>query len=328
MYSKNTKVAIIGCGYWGTNIIKTLLSLKMKYIYCYDKDYGNLKKIKERFKTAKLQYRINEILNNKEIKIVFVCVPTYLIYGYAKLLLKNKKNIFLEKPVSTSSNKILELINLSKFHKVRIMTGYIYLYNKYIKYIKKQITEKKLGKISYVELNRKNYGPIRDDVSSLWDLASHDLSIIKYFFLGKIKKPKHLKSQITKRKNYDIYSINFSLSKITININVSWLYPEKVRQILVIGTKKILMFDELNTKEPIKIFDVIKNYPSARTLPLFYFNPQKGIIIKKPIVPKFPKILPLKDELDYCLKNILSNKRILTDANFAYSISKDLKKFI
>ena len=144
MYSKNTKVAIIGCGYWGTNIIKTLLSLKMKNIYCYDKDYGNLKKIKERFKTAKLQYRINEILNNKEIKIVFVCVPTYLIYGYAKLLLKNKKNIFLEKPVSTNSNKILELINLSKFHKVRIMTGYIYLYNKYIKYIKKQITEKKI----------------------------------------------------------------------------------------------------------------------------------------------------------------------------------------
>ena len=174
-------------------------------------------------------------------------------------------------------------------------------------------------------MNRKNYGPIRDDVSSLWDLASHDLSIIKYFFLGKIKKPKHLKSQITKRKNYDIYSINFSLSKITININVSWLYPEKVRQILVIGTKKILMFDELNTKEPIKIFDVLKNYPSARTLPLFYFNPQKGIIIKKPIVPKFQKISPLKDELDYCLKNILSNKRILTDANFAYSIAKDLK---
>ena len=91
----------------------------------------------------------------------------------------------------------------------------------YINYIKKQITTKRLGKINYVELNRKNYGPIRDDVSSLWDLASHDLSIIKYFFLGKIKNPKHLKSQITKKKNYDIYSINFLLNKITININTT-----------------------------------------------------------------------------------------------------------
>lgn len=328
MYSKNTKVAIIGCGYWGTNIVKTLVSLKIKNIICYDKDHGNLKKIKERFKTVKLNYKIKDILNNEEIKIVFVCVPTYLIYKYAKLILKNKKNVFLEKPVSTSSKKILELIKLSKFYNVKIMTGYIYLYNKYINYIKKQITTKRLGKINYVELNRKNYGPIRDDVSSLWDLASHDLSIIKYFFSGKIKKAQHLKSQITKKKNYDIYSINFSLNKILVNINVSWLYPEKIRQILVIGSKKILMFDELNSKEPIKIFDVLKDYPSARTLPLFYFNPQKGIIIKKPIIPKFPKISPLKDELDYCLKNILKGKKILTDAKFAYSVSRDLKKFI
>ena len=328
MYSKNTKVAIIGCGYWGTNIVKTLVSLKIKNIICYDKDHGNLKKIKERFKTVKLNYKIKDILNNEDIKIVFVCVPTYLIYKYAKLILKNKKNVFLEKPVSTSSKKILELIKLSKFYNVKIMTGYIYLYNKYINYIKKQITTKRLGKINYVELNRKNYGPIRDDVSSLWDLASHDLSIIKYFFSGKIKKAQHLKSQITKKKNYDIYSIKFSLNKITVNINVSWLYPEKIRQILVIGSKKILMFDELNPKEPIKIFDVLKDYPSARTLPLFYFNPQKGIIIKKPIIPKFPKISPLKDELDYCLKNISKGKKILTDAKFAYSVSRDLKKFI
>ena len=328
MYSKNTKVAIIGCGYWGTNIVKTLVSLKIKNIICYDKKNWNLKKIKERFKTVKLNYKIKDILDNEEIKIVFVCVPTYLIYKYAKLILKNKKNVFLEKPVSTSSKKILELIKLSKFYNVKIMTGYIYLYNKYINYIKKQITTKRLGKINYVELNRKNYGPIRDDVSSLWDLASHDLSIIKYFFSGKIKKAQHLKSQITKKKNYDIYSIKFSLNKITVNINVSWLYPEKIRQILVIGSKKILMFDELNSKEPIKIFDVLKDYPSARTLPLFYFNPQKGIIIKKPIIPKFPKISPLKDELNYCLKNISKGKKILTDAKFAYSVSRDLKKFI
>ena len=158
MYSKNTKVAIIGCGYWGTNIVKTLVSLKIKNIICYDKDHGNLKKIKERFKTVKLNYKIKDILNNEEIKIVFVCVPTYLIYKYAKLILKNKKNVFLEKPVSTSSKKILELIKLSKFYNVKIMTGYIYLYNKYINYIKKQITTKRLGKINYVELNRKNYG--------------------------------------------------------------------------------------------------------------------------------------------------------------------------
>tara|TARA_B100000963_G_scaffold254866_1_gene223487 strand:- start:6603 stop:7592 length:990 start_codon:yes stop_codon:yes gene_type:complete len=329
MYSKNLEVAIIGCGYWGTNIIKTLISLKLSKIYCYDNDIKNLKKIKDRFKKVTICSDLSEILINNNIKVAFVCVPTSLIYKFAKILIKNKKNVFLEKPVSKYKHKILELIKLSKNKKVRIMTGYIYVYNRYIRYIKKNIIlRNKLGIIKYIEFNRKNFGPIRNDVSSLWDLASHDLSIIKYLFSGDIKKPKHLKSEITKKKNFDIYSINFSLKKITVNINVSWLYPEKVRQILIIGSKKILMFDELNISSPVKIFDVIKKYPSARELPSKYFNPQKGISIKKPLIPKFKKFAPLRDELKFCLENILSKKKIITDGEFSYLISKNLSKFI
>ena len=87
------------------------------------------------------------------------------------------------------------------------------------------------------------------------------------------------------------------------------------------------MFDELNTSQPIRIFDIIKKYPSAGEIPMFYFNPQKGIVIKKPYVPKFSKISPLKDELRYFLKNISKNKKIYTDGKFALSITKDLLKF-
>ncbi len=327
MYSKKIEVAIIGCGYWGTNIIKTLTSLKLSKIYCYDNDRKNLKKIKDRFKKVSICKNLDEILINKNIKIAFICVPTHLIYKFAKILIKHQKNVFLEKPVSKDKNKISDLIKFSKNKKVRIMTGYIYIYNRYIKYIKDIIFKKKLGTVKYIEFNRKNFGPIRNDVSSLWDLASHDLSITKYFFSGNIRNPKHLKSEITKKKIFDIYSINFFLKKITVNINVSWLYPEKIRQILIIGSKKILMFDELNINSPIKIFDVIKRYPSARDLPSKYFNPQKGISIKKPFIPKFRKFAPLKDELRFCLENILSKKKIFTDGEFSYLISKDLSKF-
>tara|TARA_B100000886_G_scaffold55530_1_gene33993 strand:- start:3137 stop:4123 length:987 start_codon:yes stop_codon:yes gene_type:complete len=327
MYSKNTQVAIIGCGYWGTNIIKTLISLKISKIYCYDNDRKNLKKIKSRFKNVIICQKIKEIIKNNNVKIVFICVPTSLIYQFAKVFIKNKKNVFLEKPVSKDAKKIQRLIKLSKNNNVKIMSGYIYLYNKYIEFIKKIILKKNLGVIKYVELNRKNYGPIRDDVSSLWDLASHDLSIIKFLFPGKIKKPEHLKSQITKKNIHDIYSINFYINKVVVNINVSWLYPEKIRKILIVGSKKILMFDELNTSQPIRIFDIIKKYPSAREIPMFYFNPQKGIVIKKPYVPKFSKVSPLKDELRYFLKNISKNKEIYTDGKFALSVTKDLLKF-
>lgn len=328
MYYKKNKVAIIGCGYWGTNIIKTLISLKVQNIYCYDNKISNLNKIKKRFKKVKLCKNLNDLLLNKEIKIVFISVPTKLIFNIAKKCLENKKNVFLEKPISKFYKKIQELINIAKRKKLKIMAGYIYLYNDYIKYIKKLITQKKLGEIKYIELNRKNYGPIRNDVSSLWDLASHDLSIIKYFFPNsKIRNRKHLKTSITKKNIQDIYSVHFNIKKTIININVSWLYPEKVRQILIIGTKKILMFDEMDTDKPIKIYDVIKSYPSAADIPLFYFNPQTKFIIKKPLFPKFKKIYPLAEELKYCLKNFNTNKKILTDGNFALEITRELSKF-
>ncbi len=328
MYYKKNKVAIIGCGYWGTNIIKTLISLKVKNIYCLDNNINNLKKIKKRFSKVKICKKIDEIISNKDIKIVFVSVPTKLIFKIAKQCIKNKKNVFLEKPISKYYKKIGELIKISKKNKVRIMTGYIYLYNEYIKYIKKLLIKKSLGKIKYIELNRKNYGPIRDDVSSIWDLASHDLSIIKYLFpSARINNQKYLRSSITKRKIYDIYSIKFNLVNTIVNINVSWLYPEKIRQILIIGSKKILMFDELDTLKPIKIYDVIKSYPSASDIPLFYFNPQKKFIIKEPIFPKFKKVFPLYSQLKYCLANILTKNKIITDGKFALEISKELSKF-
>jgi len=328
MYSNNTQVAIIGCGYWGTNIVKTLISMNLNRIYCYDTNIANLKKIKKRFKKVILCKELDFLIKNKNIKTVFVCVPTSLIYNYAKIFINNKKNVFLEKPVSKDFRKISNLIKISKKNKVQIMTGYIYLYNKYIEYLKKAIKQKLLGNIKYVEFNRKNYGPIRKDVSSLWDLASHDMSIVKYLFPGPIKKNKHLKSSITKKKIYDIYSINFQVKKAVININVSWLYPEKIRQILIIGSKKILLFDELDIKHPIKIFDIIKEDSSSVDLPTIYFNPQRGIKIKKPFTPKFKKISPLKDELEYCLNSFVKRKKILTDGSFALIIAKNLKKFI
>ena len=328
MYLKKFEIAIIGCGYWGTNIVKTLLSLKINKIYCFDKDIKNSNSLKDRFKKVVVIDNLKKIIDDKKIKVVFICVPTSLHYNYAKLCLNNNKNIFVEKPVSADSNKINKLIKLAKKKKARIMSGYIYIYNKYINYIKNNLLKKGfLGKIKYIELNRKNYGPIRNDVSSLWDLASHDLSIVKYFFGDKITKVKHLKNSIIKKNIFDIYVLSFSVKKINVNINVSWLYPEKVRQILIIGSKKILMFDELNIKQPIKVFDIVKKYPSPSDLPLLYFNPQKKIIIKKPYVPTFKKFSPLKNEIQYFLKKILTKEKIYTDAKFALDLSKNLKKF-
>lgn len=328
MKYRKKKVAIIGCGYWGTNIIKTLISFKNLDLVCYDLNYKNLVNTKKRFSNISITQDLKLILNDKNIKLVFICITTSQIFSIAKKCIVNNKNVFLEKPVSTNYKKISELYNLSKVKKIRIMVGYVYIYNTFIRFIKKKIDDNFLGKIKYLEFNRKNYGPIREDVSSLWDLASHDMSIVKYLFGDKIIcKNKFMRNSITSKNTYDNYSLNFNIEKKNININVSWLYPEKVRQILIIGSKKILMFDEMNIESPIKIFNVLKKYPSTSSIPLFYFNPQKKIIIMKPLTPKFKKFSPLEDELKYCLKNIYTKNKIITDGKFAINIANSLKKF-
>jgi predicted dehydrogenase len=327
MYFKRKNIAIIGCGYWGTNLTKTLLSFKNSNIYCYDSNYYNVLNLKKRFPKIIAVKTLREILLNGSIKLVFISIPTSKTYLISKKCIENKKNVFIEKPVSKEFKKINKLLLLSKLNKVSIMVGYIYIYNKYVKYIKKKIQNNYFGKISYIEFNRKNYGPIRSDVSSLWDLASHDISIVHFIFNKRIKNPKFFRHSITKKNNYDNYTLNFEIRDIEFQINASWLYPEKLRQILIVGEKKILLFDELNLEAPIKIFKKITQYPKANQIPSTYFNPQKSFNIIKPFIPKFKNIFPLKSELKYCLNKIYNKQKITTDIKFALNVAKDLKKF-
>jgi len=327
-YFKKNKIAIVGCGYWGTNIAKTLISLKIYNFFCHDNNSENLKTIYKRYNTIIISKKFEEILHNNSIKVVFICVPTSLHYYYAKKLLEANKHVFVEKPVSTNPSHIRSLIKIAKNKKLKLMSGYLYLYNKYIRYIKKDILNKNfLGKIQYLEFNRKNYGPIRKDASSLWDLGAHDISILRYFYKEKFRNIKYIETRINQNKISDIYNLNFNVKKIPININVSWLYPEKIRQINIIGKKKILHFDELNTNEPIKIYKIFQKYPSTKEIANKFFNPQQKITMEKPYVPKFSKFSPLKEEIFVFLDCIRKNKKILTDGEFALLISKDLKKF-
>ena len=140
-----------------------------------------------------------------------------------------------------------------KKNKIKLTFGYIYIYNDYIRYLKKIINSKRLGKIRYINFQRQNFGPIRNKVSAAYDLATHDLSILYYLLNKKIILKKSINHDILGKKNFDISYLNLKAGETRIDINVSWLNPEKIRKIIIIGSKKMLLFDEMNIYEPIKI---------------------------------------------------------------------------
>ena len=326
MISYNYTIGVVGCGYWGSNIIKTLQQLGIKNIFIYDKNIKNSLLIKKNFKSAKIAKNFNELLINKNIKSLIFATPPSENFYLCKRALKNNKNIFVEKPVVKNKELLRELHKLSVLKKLIFMSGYIYVYNDYINYIKKILKKKEIGQILYVQFLRKNLGPIRDKVNSYEDLGTHDLSILLFLF-GDIFKIKTItKHNILKRNISDISYLQLQTKKIKIDIESSWLNPEKIRKILLIGKKKMLLFDEMNIRAPIKIYHKYAYYPKIFTKNKNkYFNKAR-IFTGVTTEPKIKFTNPLSNELRHFLYCVKKGKTPKTDSLFAIKVLNKLDR--
>ena len=319
---KKDTIAIIGLGYWGTIVTNTVVSMnKFKKIYVYDIDNQRMINIKKKFGSKVIYTTFNKIKNDDQIKNIFLATPPKDNYRILSTLIKKDKNILIEKP---------GLINLSNYKKIkkeikksksRLSFGYIYVYNEYIRYIKKIIDSNKLGKIKYINLQRQNFGPIRNKVSAAFDLATHDISILYYILNKKIILKDSINHDILGKKNYDISFLNLKSSDIKIDINVSWLNPEKIRKMIIIGSKKMLLFDEMNIHEPIKIYNNYVAFPKIDKFTKYFFNQSKYIFKGKSKSIRLKETKPLNNEI----KEFLKKKQNITDLSFSENIVKIIK---
>ncbi len=316
------EIAVFGCGYWGTIVINSILKLKLfKKIYIYDPDYKKVSILKKRFKNVLIYRNFNEIYKDKNIKNIYLATHPDINYSVLKQCIKNKKNILIEKPGLTNLNQFKKIKQLIKKNKIRIFFGYVYLFNQYIKYIKKIIAKKTLGNIKYINFQRQNFGPIRNKVSAAYDLATHDLSILYYLFNKKIVLRNSINHDILRKGNFDISSLNLLSGNIKIDINVSWLNPEKIRKIIIIGSKKMLLFDEMNIKEPIKIYNNYVSFPKIDKFSKNYFNQSKYIFKGSSKSIRLKDMKPLDNEI----KEFINNQKNFTDINFSEKIIQTLK---
>ena len=319
---KKDIIAIIGLGYWGTIVTNTVVSMnKFKKIYVYDSDHQRIKDIKKKF-GSKISYtNFDKIKNDNQIKNIFLATPPRVNYKLLTTLIKKNKNILIEKPGLTNLSYYKKIKKKIEMSKSRLSFGYIYIYNEYIKFIKKIIDTNKLGKIKYINLQRQNFGPIRNKVSAAFDLATHDISILYYLLNKKIILKKSINHDILGKKNFDISFLNLICGDIKIDINVSWLNPEKIRKIIIIGSKKMLLFDEMDMQEPIKIYNNYVAFPKIDKFTKYFFNQSKYIFKGKSRSIKLKETKPLNNEIIEFLKK----KQSITDLNFSENIIKIIK---
>jgi len=322
--------ALIGCGYWGTIVTNCIKKLGLfKYIYIYDLNQARVRLFKKKFKNFVVYKKINEISYDNEIKYIYLATPPNQNYKLIKNFIKYNKKILVEKP---GLIKIIEFENIKKLlkdSKSNLFFGYIYLHNKYIHYLKKLIDNKeKFGEVKYIKFVRQNFGPVRKDVNSFMDLGSHDIGIAKYLLSQKIKIVNHVKQNLLKKKHADIVFASFKTNKVNFDISVSWLTPEKIRKIIIITTKKMILFDEINNHSPIQIYNNYARYPKIDYFTKKYFG-KKRYNLNQPLIHKgnvkklrFNFSSPLENEI----LSFIKEKKNLTDISLAMEIFK-ISKF-
>ena len=291
---------------------------------CADLDENRLKAIKNLFSHITATKDYHELLKNPQINAVCVATPTNTHYKFTKEALEHDKHVLCEKPLAMSPEECLELKALAQNRKKFLMVGHVFLFNPGIVQLKKYIQNQELGKIQYAHSERTNLGPFRYDVNALWDLAPHDISIFNYLFDSAPVNVSARGQKCLGNSLEDLAFVSLEYPKdILINIHVSWLDPKKVRQITVVGDKKMVVWDDLNNVGPISLYDkhVERTAHYYETYGEFQLLSKEGSIT----IPNIAFSEPLKLQAQYFIDCIeKQTPPALADAQKGYEVVKTL----
>ncbi len=253
---KKQKVAVLGCGLWGRNIVRNFYNLEVLDTVC-DLDEENLQKVQEQYKGVKTTQNFDDILSNAEITSVCVVTPSHTHFNMVKKVLESGKNVYVEKPISTSAHEAEELKKLAEDKGLILMVGHLLLYHPAVNRLKMLVDEGVLGDIVYAQSDRLNVNYFKNDRSVMWDLAPHDVSMMSYV-IG--KEPKQVISAVgcssEKNEIMDITHLSIEFEGGAIGqITDSWITPMKHVRLLVRGTKATAILDDTLQENKLQVFD-------------------------------------------------------------------------
>lgn len=249
-------IAVCGAGFWGKNHIKHFRNLGVLEAIC-DARHEALESFRKTDPTIRTTRRFEDILKDDKINGVVIALPTPLHYEFAKKALLAHKHVFVEKPITLKLRHAEDLCRIAVQVKKRLMVGHLLLYHPAVAMLKELVKSKELGEVYYLYAQRLNLGQVRKDENALWSLAPHDISVILELF----GKPKFVQAQgssyIQRHKGIeDVIFMHFRFQDgRTAHLHLSWLDPHKVRRITLVGSKKMVVFDDMEPANKIKIYD-------------------------------------------------------------------------
>ena len=252
-----TSIAVVGFGYWGPNLVRNFSAFDEACVKAVvDMNETRLTLAKKLYPSVETYTDYSEVLQDSSIDAVVIALPVSLHYPLAKAALLQGKHVLIEKPMTDSSQRALELIELARQREKVLMVDHTFLYTGAVQKIKALVDEGELGDLQYFDSVRINLGLFQHDINVLWDLAPHDLSILHYI----LQEPVHsvvatgFSHTANGIENIAYLTLYYQSDKIA-HVHVSWTSPVKIRKILIGGARKMLVFDDLEPTEKVKVYD-------------------------------------------------------------------------
>jgi predicted dehydrogenase len=249
-------IALIGLGHWGSRLVPKLLDhAEVTSLHCCDSDGARSQKIARDFPEVEVTLNYESILADPGIEAVIIATPVASHYPLAKRALEQKKHVLLEKPLTNHVDNAMDLVALASAQGLKFMVDHITVYSGAAQSIKKTIGSNILGKLLYFDAVRANLGLIQSDVSVVWDLAIHEFALIDYL-IGEMPDAVSASGAAFYGSLAEIADVTlFFKSGIFAHVYVSWLAPVKKRELIVAGTKKMLVFDDMATDDKLRLLD-------------------------------------------------------------------------
>lgn len=250
-------LAQLGCGYWGPNLLRNFLAQKECHVkWVVDASPERRAFVQSTFPATTPIPEIEPVFDDPEVDGVVIATPAASHYTLAKQALRSGKHVFVEKPLAMTTAEADELAQLAANAKRVLFAGHTFLYNPAVRYLKKLIDQRDLGDIYYITSQRLNLGQVREDVNAWWNLAPHDVSILLYLMQGEL--PISIAAQgmdyLQKGTEDVVFATLTWASRVTAHIHVSWLDPGKVRKMTLVGSRKMVLYDDVSD-DKITIYD-------------------------------------------------------------------------
>jgi predicted dehydrogenase len=258
--------------------------------------------------------RLDDVLRDDTIQAVAIVTPTETHYDITKATLLAGKHALVEKPITTNSDHARELAALAENQGLILMVGHVFQYNSSIHALKELIVSGELGEINYISLERTNLGPIRTDVSALWDLVSHDAYIMADLLQEVPSQVSAVGRDFLNKSIYDIIFATYIFSSGAVaHVHASWLNPRKVRQITAVGSAKMAVWDDLNMEHPIQVYDKRVEIPDAGALEGSFMEFKTLVVDGGVTTPSVKLNRPLQAECEHFIDCVEQGLKPLSD---------------